>query len=60
MPELQSREEEMIRAVLALRDDEAFQRSLFNRRIMPMTFQIFDGAEELADLGKHMAGYDRR
>jgi hypothetical protein len=60
MPELQSREEEMIRAVLALRDDEAFQRSLFNRRIMPMTFQIFDDAAELADLGNSMVGYDRR
>jgi hypothetical protein len=50
----------MIRAVLALRDDEAFQRSLFNRRIMPMTFQIFDAAAELADLGDSMVGYDRR
>jgi P-aminobenzoate N-oxygenase AurF len=60
MPELQSREEEMILAVLALRDNEAFQRSLFNRRIMPMTFHIFDDSEELADLGNRLVGYDRR
>jgi hypothetical protein len=59
MPELQDREEEMIRAVLALRADTAFQRSLFNREIMPVTFAVYDGIPELADLGKRMPGYDR-
>lgn len=60
MPELGDREEEMIRAVLALKDDRRFQESLFNRRIMPVTFGVFDRTEELADLGERMLGYDRR
>lgn len=60
MPELQDREEEMIRAVLALKHDQAFQESLFSRKIMPTTFQVFDGTEELEGLGKSMVGYDRR
>jgi hypothetical protein len=60
MPELQDREAEMIRAVLALRDNAAFQESLFNRSIMPMTFRAFDTTAELADLGKSMVGYERR
>lgn len=60
MPELSAREEELIDAVLALEDNAAFQESLFNRRIMPLTFQVFDKTEELADLGTRMVGYDRR
>jgi len=60
MPELQDREEEMIRAVLALRHDRAFQESLFNRQIMPVTFGVFDATAELDGLSKTMVGYDRR
>jgi P-aminobenzoate N-oxygenase AurF len=60
MPELSWREEEMIRAVLALKDDAAYQTSLFNRRAMPITFGVFDAAPELATLSKSMVGYDRR
>jgi len=60
MPELSSRQGEMIRAVLALRHDEAFQRSLFNRTAMPLTFGVFDASPELATLTKRMVGYDRR
>jgi P-aminobenzoate N-oxygenase AurF len=60
MPELSWRQEEMIRAVLALRHDEAFQRSLFNRAAMPLTFGVFDASPELATLAKRMVGYDRR
>lgn len=59
MPELAPREEELIRAVLALRDDKPFQESLFNRRIMPTTFRVFDDTPELAKLGERMIGYDR-
>lgn len=59
MPELQMREEEMIRAVLALKDDRAYQESLFNRRINPMTFAVFDRIPELDRLGERMLGYDR-
>jgi hypothetical protein len=60
MPELKDREEEMIRAVLALVDNEAYQKSLFNRRIMPVTFRLFDQCPELSGLGRRMRGYDRR
>jgi hypothetical protein len=60
MPELSWRQEEMTRSVLALRHDEAFQRSLFNRAAMPLTFGVFDASPELATLAKRMVGYDRR
>lgn len=60
MPELSWHEERMIAAVLALRDDRAFQASLFNRAAMPLTFGVFDRAHELHDLGAAMVGYDRR
>ena len=59
MPDLATREEEMIQSVLALKKSIPFQESLFNRRIMPVTFKIFDETSELADLGKRMIGYDR-
>ena len=46
----------MIDAVLALEDDAAFQESLFNRRIMPLTFRCSTTTEELADLGTSDGG----
>jgi hypothetical protein len=60
MPELSWREEEMIAAVLALRGDRPFQQSLFNRRLMPLTFGLFDQNGEFHDLPASMVGYDRR
>jgi para-aminobenzoate N-oxygenase AurF len=60
MPELSWHEERMIAALLALKDDRAFQTSLFNRAAMPLTFGVFDRAHELQDLGAAMVGYDRR
>lgn len=60
MPELAWHEEAMIRAVLALKDDRTFQQSLFNRRAMPLTFGVFDGVREFANLSDAMVGYDRR
>lgn len=60
LPELSSRQEEMIQAILALEKNRAFQESLFNRRMMPVTFQVFDHTPELANLGERMWGYDRR
>jgi hypothetical protein len=60
MPELSFREDTMIREVLALKDDASFQRSLFNRRAMPLTFGVFDATPELHDLADSMVGYDRR
>jgi hypothetical protein len=60
MPELAWREQDMIDAVLALRNDRAFQASLFNRQAMPLTFGVFDATQELHDLPDTMVGYDRR
>jgi hypothetical protein len=60
MPELSWREDQMIKEVLALRNDTAFQRSLFNRKAMPLAFGVFDGMPELDTLGNSMVGYDRR
>jgi len=60
MPELSGREDDMINAVLALGHDTAFQRSLFNRKAMPLTFGVFDGTPELDNLSDSMVGYDRR
>jgi len=60
MPELAARKEEMIQAVLALKQCKPFQESLFNRRIMPVTFKVFDNTPELANLGERMIGYVRR
>ena len=59
-PELLAREEELIQAVLALKDDAGYQRSLFNRRIMPETFQLFDATPALAGLQHVLPGYERR
>ncbi|MEZ5768447.1 MAG: diiron oxygenase [Paracoccaceae bacterium] len=60
MPELQDREDEMLRVLIGLRTNRAFQESLFSRKLMPFSFDMFDGTEELAGLGKTMWGYDRR
>lgn len=60
MPELRWHEEEMIVALMALKDDRAFQTSLFNRDAMPLTFGVFDRTRELHDLGTAMVGYERR
>ncbi len=60
MPELQDREEEMIQAVLDLGRNAEYQKSLFNRTIMPMTFAVFDETPEFDTLGNFLQGYDRR
>jgi hypothetical protein len=60
MPELAPRQDEMIDALMALRHDLSFQASLFNRRIMPATFRIFDQCKALAGLSEEMVGYDRQ
>jgi hypothetical protein len=59
MPELADRKEEMIHALMDLKNCRPFQKSLFNRRIMPLTFRVFDNTPELANLGERMIGYDR-
>ncbi len=60
MPELQDREEEMLTALVGLKSNRAFQESLFSRKLMPFSFDMFDGTAELDGLGKTMVGYDRR
>jgi hypothetical protein len=60
MPELACRQDEMVDALLALRNNRDFQLSLFNRRIMPTAFRVFDRCQALANLGEEMVGYDRR
>ncbi|TXT37635.1 MAG: hypothetical protein FD135_3469 [Comamonadaceae bacterium] len=60
LPELACRQDEMVDALLALRSNMNFQVSLFNRRIMPTAFRVFDRCHALANLGEEMAGYDRR
>lgn len=59
MPELASMEAEMISAIMALTGDAKYQRSLFNRKAMPLTFGIFDQAAEFDDLQQYMVGYER-
>jgi hypothetical protein len=59
-PELAPREEALVQSLLALRDNRRFQHSLFNRRIMPRTFAVFDQTPALAQLGRKMVGYDRQ
>ncbi len=60
MPELQDREPEMLSALVDLKSNRAFQESLFSRKLMPFSFDTFDGTEELDGLGRTMVGYDRR
>ena len=60
MPELQDREEEMLCAIENLKTSQAYQESLFNRKIMPLSFGMFDRTNELENLGSAMMGYDRR
>ena len=59
MPELAPGEEELITALEELKHNESYQRSLFSRPLMPLTFGIFDETEELAGLERILAGYDR-
>jgi predicted metal-dependent hydrolase len=59
-PELEPQREELIAALRDLKDDERFQKSLFNRSLMPRTFQHLDGKPEFRKLGRVMRGYDRR
>jgi hypothetical protein len=58
-PALARREQELIGALVALRDHEAFQRSLFNRALTPLAFALYDEEPALAGLGKVLIAYDR-
>jgi predicted metal-dependent hydrolase len=58
-PELKPAEPELRRELRALRHHDGFQRSLFNRELMPHTFALFDGQPELAILSSVLKGYSR-
>jgi hypothetical protein len=58
-PELKAAEAGLIRDLRALAHDDAFQRSLFNRELMPHTFALFDAQPELAVLASVLKGYSR-
>jgi len=59
-PELEPRRDELIAGLRDLKNDERFQKSLFNRSLMPLTFRHLDGKSEFRNLGRAMRGYDRR
>jgi hypothetical protein len=58
-PELKAVEAELTGGLRALAHDQAFQKSLFNRELMPHTFALFDGQPELAILTSVLKGYER-
>lgn len=58
-PDLAPLERDLMRSVLDLGDHKAFRKSLFNREIMPLTFELFDATPELSALARHMVGYER-
>jgi len=58
-PELAPLEEQMIRELVALKHDAAFQESLFNRRLTPLAFGLYDEEPAFADLGRVLKAYVR-
>jgi hypothetical protein len=58
-PELAPRQEAMIAGLVALRRDARFQKSIFNRRLMPLSFALYDEEPALARLGEVLIGYER-
>lgn len=59
-PELAPLEAGLIAGLVRLRDDEAFQVSLFNRRLTPLAFALYDAEPALAELGRVLKSYERR
>ena len=59
-PELAPLQEEIIAQLVALRDDETFQRSLFGRRLTPLAFALYDEEPAFERLGEVLRSYDRR
>jgi len=58
-PELALREAELISGLVALRDNRTFQESVFNRRLNPLAFALYDEEPALADLGRVLKAYER-
>ena len=59
-PELAPLESDLVAGLVALRDDAAFQESVFNRRLTPLAFALYDEEPALADLGRVLKTYERR
>jgi len=59
-PELAPLQNEMITGLVALRDDATFQHSVFNRRLTPLAFALYDQEPALAELGRILKSYERR
>lgn len=58
-PELAGRRDAMIEELVGLRHHARFQRSLFNRRLNPLAFGLYDEEAALARLGEVLPGYER-
>jgi len=58
-PELAPRASELIASLVALKDHDEFQRSLFNRKLTPLAFALYDDEPALANLGKVLKAYER-
>jgi predicted metal-dependent hydrolase len=58
-PELVRHEAELVAGLTTLRHHPEFQRSLFNRRLTPLAFALYDEEPALADLGQLLPGYER-
>ncbi len=60
MPELRPLKQEMLDALTELKNNAAYQQSLFSRSLMPLTFGIFDETSQFSDLNGYLVGYDRQ
>jgi len=58
-PDLARHEGELIEGLVALRDNVEFQRSLFNRLLTPLAFELYDAEPAFADLHAVLLGYER-
>ena len=59
-PELAPLQSDMIAGLVGLRGDATFQHSVFNRRLTPLAFALYDEEPALADLGRVLRSYERR
>ncbi|MEC7926762.1 MAG: diiron oxygenase [Candidatus Neomarinimicrobiota bacterium] len=58
-PELEPQKQAMLKSLEALKNDDRFQKSLFNRELMPYTFELFDANPEFHSLERVLKGYTK-
>lgn len=58
-PSLARHQDELIHGLTTLGHNLDFQRSLFNRRLTPLAFELYDREPAFADLADVLPGYDR-